>query len=54
MAKIIPLQKLSKLDYINLNVFHPISLLSTFSKAIKVVIAEKISYLAKKHPSIII
>lgn len=49
MAKIIPLKKPSKPDYADPNAFRPISLLSTLSKAIEAVIAERINYLVERH-----
>ncbi len=49
MAKIILLKKPGKLDYSDPNVFRPISLFSTLSKAIEAVMAERISYLVEKH-----
>lgn len=49
MAKIILLKKLSIYDYINSNMFYLISFYSILTKAIQVVIVEKISYLIKKY-----
>ena len=49
MAKIIPLKKPGKPDYTDPNAFRPISLLSTLSKAVEAVIAERISYLVERH-----
>lgn len=49
MAKIILLKKPRKPEYTNPNALRPISLLSTLSKAIEAVVAEKISYLVERH-----
>ena len=49
MAKIIPLEKPGKPDYSDSNTFRLISLLSTISKAIEAVMAERIRYLGEKH-----
>lgn len=47
MAKTIPLKKSGKPN--DARAFRPISLLSTLSKAIEAVIAERISYLVERH-----
>lgn len=49
MAKIILLKKLNIYNYINSNIFYLISFFSIFSKAIEVIIIEKISYLIEKY-----
>lgn len=49
MTKIIPLKRLNKPDYTNPNIFCLIDFFSTVNKAIKVVIAEKMSYLVERH-----
>ncbi len=49
MSKIIQFKKPDKLDYTNSNAFRPISLFSTLSKAIKVVVAERIRDTVKRY-----
>lgn len=49
MAKIIPLKMPVKPDYTDPNSFRPISLLSTLSKAIEAIMAERISYQVERH-----
>ena len=48
-ARIIPLRKPDKPDYTVANVYCPISLLYTISKAFEAVIATRIAYLAETH-----
>lgn len=48
MAKIIPFKKPGKADLTKRSAFRPISLLSTLSKAVEAVVAERIAYLAEK------
>lgn len=48
IAKIISFRKLGKANFTEPSAFHPISLLSSLSKAIEAVIAEKIAYLTEK------
>lgn len=49
IAKIIPLKKPGKADYTNPELYRPISLLPTLSKAMEAVVAERISYLVEEH-----
>ena len=48
-AKIIPLRKPDKPDYTLAKAYRPISLLSTLSKVLESIVAERISFLAEKH-----
>lgn len=48
-AKIIPLRKPGKPDYTLAKAWRPISLLSTLSKILEAVLAERLSFLAEKH-----
>ena len=49
VAKIIPLRKPNKADYVQPGAYRPISLLSTLGKALESVVAERISCLAETH-----
>jgi hypothetical protein len=49
VAKITTLQKPDKLDYTKPKAFRPISLLLTISKGLEVVIAVRLSYIAKEY-----
>src|SRR5437667_8297804 len=48
-AKIIPLRKHDKPNYTVSEAYRPISLLSTLSKVLEVIVAERISYLMEIH-----
>lgn len=48
MAKIISLKKPKKADFTESSAFRPISFLCTLSKAMELVIVDKIAYFAKK------
>jgi Reverse transcriptase (RNA-dependent DNA polymerase) len=48
-AKIIPLEKPGKPDYMQIRVWRPISLLSNLGKILEAVLAERISYLAEEY-----
>lgn len=49
IAKIIPLRKPGKADYTDPESYRPTSLLSTLSKVMEAIIADRISYLVEKH-----
>jgi len=49
VAKIIPLRKGNKPDYSIANAYRPISLLSTLSKIMESIVAERISHLVETH-----
>lgn len=49
VAKIIPLRKPQKGNYLDPEAFRPISLLPTLSKALESLVAQRISYLAETH-----
>ena len=49
IAKIIPLRKPNKADYVQPGAYRPISLLSTLGKALESIVAERISCLAETH-----
>lgn len=49
IAKIISFKKPQKGNYINLGLFKPIAFLPTFSKAFKLVITQRLSFLVKNY-----
>lgn len=49
IAKIIPLKKLQKDDYINAKLFKPISLLQILHKVLESVIDQKLSFLVEDY-----